>query len=348
MNKVFIKIEVFFLRLRHLWFRHFWMQAKNGAWGKISHGVKIFIKHNFFDCPYLAVIETGNTCNLSCPTCTTPRHLLGRPPQIMKLAEFQEIIDKIKDFVYVVFLYNTNEPLLNPEIAEMADYCQNNHLYSVISTNATLLDAKKSDEILSSGLDEILLCFDGTTKESYEPFRTGAKFETVLQNIKYFCAEKKRRGLIKPFIELQFILTKLNQDEVAAVKQLAKELKVDRLKIKSFALCEYAYSPQEIKELSEKFLPTAKEYDYKIIFKQEGGKLVLRHPKPRCAMAKSQLAVLVDGRVVMCCYDIKGEYVYGNLFKQDFRDAWFNPEVKIRRNRAFKKEFPLCKICGEY
>jgi MoaA/NifB/PqqE/SkfB family radical SAM enzyme len=37
-----------------------------------------------------------------------------------------------------------------------------------ISTNATLLDEKKSQAILDSGLDTILIAVDGASKEVYE------------------------------------------------------------------------------------------------------------------------------------------------------------------------------------
>ena len=90
---------------------------------------------------------------------------------------------------------------------------------------------------------------------------------------------KETIGQRKPFVELQFILTKLNQNEVKDVKKLADSLGVDRLRIKSFALSEYAYSKEEIKILSEKFLPDVPEYAPKIRYEKRARILKIKNKK---------------------------------------------------------------------
>ena len=284
----------------------------------------VAFRHKFFNYPYLGLIETTNVCNLNCPTCTTPRHLLGRMPKIMTTDEFRRIISQIKDYVHVVLLYDTNEPLTNPNIADMIRYCDKSNLFTSISTNAALFNKEKTDEILNAGLDEILLCMDGMSKESYEPFRLGAKFEEVRDNIRYFCEEKRKRHLARPYLELQFILTKLNQHEIPQIKEFAKELGVDRLRIKSLAIGDYAYSKEELKVLSEKFLPTTEEYKNKIIYdKKEDGTIAIRRQRGapwQCKQAKTQVCVLADGRMSICCYDIAGRHIYGDLHAEQMKE----------------------------
>ena len=46
-----------------------------------------------------------------------------------------------------------------------------------MSTNATLLDDKRADMLFDSGLDYLILAFDGATKETYQKYRVGAEFE---------------------------------------------------------------------------------------------------------------------------------------------------------------------------
>lgn len=327
------------------------MQIASGRFLKPLHYLKILFLHKFLGYPYLAVIETTNTCNINCPTCPTPRHKLGRNPRIMTLDEFKKIIDNIKDSAHIVLLYNTNEPLLHPNLTEMIKYCDKNNLYTMISTNSTLLNKEKADELLNAGLDEILLCLDGTSKTSYEEFRKGANFETVAKNINYFCKEKQRRNIVRPYVELQFILHKLNQEQIPEIKKWAKIWKVDRLHIKSFSLCEYAYSRDEIKNLSEKFLPQKtnnKQYNSKIIFERQGEELRLQRKNKNCSLAKNQAVILADGNLVMCCYDIKGQFSYGSVLEQSLKKIWFDDQNRRRRKLAEEKTYPLCKICGEY
>ncbi len=327
------------------------LQIETGKPGKFFHWIKSIIKNKLFGYPYLAIVETGNICNIHCATCPTPHERLGRPKENMSLENLKKIIDNIKDDVHVVLLYNTNEPLLNPNLGEMIAYANGKNLYTMISTNATLLDAKRRDEIFKSGLDEILVCLDGTTKESYEAFRVGANFETVKQNIADLCREKKEKGYKKPFIELQFILNRLNQDEVPEIQRLSAEWGVDRLHIKSFALGEYIYSKEEIRAMGEKFLPTTEKYGKVTYNKSDQGIISMRRKREKnwyCRLARDHAVVLVDGRLAMCCYDIKGEYVYGNLLEKNLKEIWFSEEVKKRRKAAEEGRYPLCNVCGEY
>lgn len=340
-----------FSKIKYIFYRHFWMQILSGRLLKSLHYIKIILRHNFDDAPYLAIIETTNTCNLDCPTCPTPRHKLSRNPQVMNFDNFKKIIDNIKNHAHIILLYNTNEPLLHPELPKMIKYCDDNNLYTMISTNATLLNKEKTKELLDAGLDEILLCLDGTSKKVYEEFRKGANFETVAKNINHFCKEKQKCELDRPYIELQFILNRLNQDQISEIKKWAKIWNVNRLRIKSFTLCEYAYSTEERKILYEKFLTTKKRddgYEKKNIFEKKGDSFEIKRKSQDCNLAKVQIAVLVDGSMVMCCYDIKGNYVYGNLLNQTFEEIWFDEKNIKRRKLAINKKFPLCKICGEY
>ncbi|MFH1523298.1 MAG: radical SAM protein [Patescibacteria group bacterium] len=332
-----------FKSLNYLFKRHVYNQVVTGKIGKFFHYTKIFLKNKFFDCPRLAMIEIGTTCNLRCPTCPTPRDLIGRSPNIMKIEEYKKIIEAVKNYVHVVLLYYSNEPLLNPGLAEMIQYADKKNLYTMISTNAMLLDNKKTDEILDAGLDEILLCLDGMTKEAYEPFRIGAKFETVVKNIKYFCEEKKRRKLVKPYIELQYIVTKLNQNQIPQVKDFVKKYNIDRLRIKSLAIGEYNYREETRKELVEKFLPTHE--DAKTRYKKEKGNIKHKSFSLQCGNAKNQIIILDKGQLIMCCYDVKGKYVYGNILESAFKDIWFSEDVKKRRKMARERKFPLCQKC---
>ena len=326
--------------------RHILYDVLNGNFSKPAHFVYCFIKSKIFDWPYLAMVETCSFCNLQCPTCTTPHDKIKRAKVAMSLENYKKIIDNIKGSISVVLPWFSNEPLVNPHLVEMIKYSHQNNLYTVISTNAVLLNDKKSRELLGSGLDEVLICLDGLTKESYEAFRKGAVFEEVMKNIKNFCEIKKQSGRRKPFVELQFILTKLNQNEIEGVKKLADLLGVDRLRIKSFALSEYAYSKEEIKNLSDKFLPDHPEYASKIRYEKKDGNFEIKNRKKICNLPSSNIVVLVDGRVSMCCYDINGQYVYGNVLDRPLKYFWHLPEVRDKRNKSKRREYPLCKVCA--
>lgn len=313
---------------------------------KPIHFLIIALRHKFLGYPYSAIIETGNYCNLQCPTCPTPQKMIHRKKELMSFDNFKKVIDNIKDLVYVVHLYFSNAPLLNPDIFRMARYAHENNLFTSISTSATLLNEEKTKELFESGLDEIILCLDGVTKESYEPFRVGANFEKVFQNIKYICQQKQILKLKKPFIELQFILNKLNYHEVEDIKKIAKDFKVDRLRIKTISLGRYAYSEDEIENLSNQFFPDNERFQGKVRYKKEGKRLLIKNPPKRCLMVKSQVVILVNGDMTICCYDLNGEYIFDNILNQKLRNIWFSKNAKRIRKLAQERRYPLCKVCS--
>lgn len=338
-----------FKYLPYLIERHLINQVLSGRFLKPWHALMIKVKSAVLKTPRVAIIETGIFCNLRCATCPTPHHKITREKRNMTFDEFKEIIEKISPYCHVVLLYNSNEPLLHPDLDKMIAYADKKNLYTMISTNATLLNQEMTDKILKSGLDEILVCLDGMSAGTYEPFRCGADFETVKKNIENFCKEKKKRKQARPFVELQYILTKLNQHEVPLIEKFVKDNGINRLHIKSLCISGVAYSREEMKELSAKFLPEKEgSRESKIRYEKEldGSISIIRPANWICPLIGSQLMILADGSISMCCHDIQGQYLYGNLLHDNFLTVWNSEKEKSLRIKALKGELPLCKICG--
>ena len=147
--------------------------------------------------PQCIDIETAAICDLACPHCF--REHLITPDKIMSMKLYEKIMLQIKSLEIPSLKLNwRGEPLLNPNLIEMIDLAKKNGVLDVsINTNATTLDARKSNEILDSGLDQIIFSFDGGTKKTYEKLRPGRfkknLFSDVYENIKNFCLLKKEK-----------------------------------------------------------------------------------------------------------------------------------------------------------
>jgi radical SAM protein with 4Fe4S-binding SPASM domain len=344
MQKFIKKIKYFISVFR--WFA--WNNLLAGEWRKVLHLAKSLFKHLALKTPFAVIIETSNTCNFHCPTCPTPHKKIyeRRMPQYMDLDAYKKIIDNIKEYVHIVYVYNSNEPLLHPQIVDMIKYASANNLHTMISTNSSLLDKDKTEELLGSGLGEIRFALDSLNKEAFEAFRAGGNFETVKGNIEYFCRRKAERGIKRPITTLQFILNKLNQDEVPAIKEFAKANHIDKLYIKPFILSGYAYTEDEAARLSEQFFADKDVEDEHIVYKKEDQSLKPKMIYNDCKAAGQVFTVLADGRAVMCCFDLYGDYVYGDMDKIKLDELW-NSEQAVRiRERALKRQLPLCKECG--
>lgn len=69
-------------------------------------------------------------------------------------------------------------------------------------------------------------------------------------------------------------------------------------------------------------------------------------PNP-CFVAQNDFTILVDGSVVICGNDFRGEHIFGNLNESSVVEIWNNPEYKEARRQVRKGNFELdlCKRC---
>lgn len=179
--------------------------------------------------PVTLIVENTSKCNLKCPMC--PREFGYYPPADFDFGLFKSIIDEISDQTELVFPWGGGEPLLNPDLFKMVRYCKDAGIYTVVSTNATLLNEDRSRRLIESGLDNLIIAFDGTTPEVYEEYRKGAKFEKVRQNILRFLEIKKETGT-GMFVVLQMVRLPHNQHQVRDFQKIWDIEGVDEVRIK--------------------------------------------------------------------------------------------------------------------
>ena len=182
---------------------------------------------------YIALsIEPTNSCNLSCIECPTGTNGLKRKSGNISKDLFLKILEeKSKDLIYLNF-YFQGEPFLNKQTVELIRMASLKKIYTSTSTNAQLIDSVLAKEIVSSGLDRIIISIDGTSQEVYQKYRVGGCLEKVIQATQYLVEEKQKQKS-KISIVFQFLVFKHNEHQLGEIKSLAKQLSVDKLEIKS-------------------------------------------------------------------------------------------------------------------
>ncbi len=176
--------------------------------------------------PFTVQIETAMACNLRCPMCPvhdSKIHMDGRHAGIMKLETYKEILRQISDKSRMIGLTIMGEPLINKHIAEFVRLGKEAGHSMGLTTNATLLDAEMSEKLLSAGLDNLTVSFDGANKETFERIRIGAKYESVIANVKtYF--ETRNRVNPKSKIHLNCILSDLTRTQQDSFRTMWKDI----------------------------------------------------------------------------------------------------------------------------
>jgi MoaA/NifB/PqqE/SkfB family radical SAM enzyme len=100
-----------------------------------------------------------------------------------------------------------------------------------LSTSGTRLDGSTGAEMIASGLDYLIVAFDGATPRTYEKYRKGASFHQVKDNVERFLALKTSTQS-RIHVTLQMILLNGTRKEVSAFKQLWTRPGVDQVRLR--------------------------------------------------------------------------------------------------------------------
>jgi radical SAM protein with 4Fe4S-binding SPASM domain len=169
--------------------KHHAMRAWNRAkllWGYLRR------KQVLRALPVEYIVETTAKCNLYCPMC--PRETHKQPKEDMTDSVFERLVQEAGSTGEHMMLIGLGEPLLDDKIFDRIEYCEQHNVSTLLSTNGTLLDEEAAAKLLDTPLAHVTLSFDGSTKESFEYYRKGAKFERVRDNFVRFAKMKHERG----------------------------------------------------------------------------------------------------------------------------------------------------------
>jgi radical SAM protein with 4Fe4S-binding SPASM domain len=142
--------------------------------------------------PVEYIVETTAKCNLYCPMC--PRETHKQPKEDMTDEVFERLVKGSAATAEHMMLIGLGEPFMDAKIFDRIEYCERHGVSTLLSTNGTLLDEKAAARLLESPLAHITLSFDGASKETFEHYRKGARFEKVRDNFVRFARMKRERG----------------------------------------------------------------------------------------------------------------------------------------------------------
>lgn len=291
--------------------------------------------------PVSVSFEPTTSCNLRCPECPSGLRAFSRPTGMLQKDFFSETIDQLsKDLMYLVF-YFQGEPYLNPDFLNMVQYASSKKIYTATSTNAHYLNDAVAKRTVESGLDRLIISIDGTTQETYQQYRVGGKLSKVLEGAANIVKWKKELKSKTPFVIFQFLVVRHNQHQIAEVQQLAKEIGVDQVRLKTAQVYDYENDPN-------KLIPTLSKYSrYK---KDANGKMKFKgNNQNHCWRLWHDPVITWDGNIVPCCFDKDAQHRFGNLKQQTFREIWSNKNYQEFRGKILqgRSNIDICANCSE-
>lgn len=290
-----------------------WNRAKL-LWGYLRRHSKL----NALPVEY--IVETTAKCNLYCPMC--PRENHPQPKEDMAAEIFDRLVAETGRSAEHMMLIGLGEPFLDPAIFERIEYCARHKISTLLSTNGTLLDEQMADRLLRGPLEHVTLSFDGATKESFEFYRKGARFEKVRDNFVRFCRMKKERGS-RIEVVVQMVRMERNAGEVQEFMRFWRAVPgVDQVRIKE---------------------------DETNLMRPGAGHDPSDWKHPCHYLWRGPMYVKHNGDVYPCCqsYMLDGQPV-GTLASQSIGKIWNSEEMqRMRRLHAERRagEIDVCSRC---
>ncbi|MCF7916161.1 MAG: radical SAM protein [Candidatus Omnitrophica bacterium] len=300
--------------------------------------------------PLNILIEPTGRCNYRCLKCEMfskkyrDEEVLNKNKNMPK-KYYKKIIDELGDSLLTLRLWHYGEPLLNPDIFWMVEYAKRKSIIVAISSNLSLLRKEKPRKLIASGLDYLIVSFDGASERSYNLYHRKDNFNQVAENIIKLVKLKKELKSLTPFIELQFIMMKENEKEITRMKNLAKEWGVNKLTFLKLDVQNINFDKIEGFNSKKDILPANKNYWLDL----EGA-----NQNNFCKIPWEETLIRYSGIVLPCAVDLSQEYRMGRLFGENyylgFNRLWNNHNYRTFRKTVSKhdKSCPeICRNCGK-
>lgn len=314
--------------------------------------------------------EITRRCNLKCVHCRSSSELAVEGHPDFSLDQAKAVMDDIASYASPVLVLSGGEPLLRPDVFDIASYGTQKGLRMCLATNGTLVTPETCRGIKESGIKMVSMSIDGSNAATHDNFRNqeGA-FEGTMNAVRLFNEQKI------PFL-INSSFTMRNREEIPDIYRMVKKLGATAWYMFMIVptgrgeevmdeliptevydeILEWHYETEK-KEDELLMRPTCAPHYYRIIrekAKEEGEKVQRRNLKFSTGGSKGCLAgqliclIDVDGEVQPCSYFPLSA---GNIFKIPFKQIWEDSELfnQLRDFKSYKDNCGKCEyinVCG--
>lgn len=165
----------------------------------------------------LVAWELTRNCNLNCIHCRAAADKGPHEGELDTQACF-DVLDEIRIVGKSVVILTGGEPLLRPDIFDIARYGNAKGLRMVMATNGTLITEENAKEMVASGIQRVSVSLDGVSAQTHDRFRkVEGAFDGALQGIAWI----KKAGLD---FQINTTITQQNFAELPRIQDMAVEL----------------------------------------------------------------------------------------------------------------------------
>jgi len=311
--------------------------------------------------------EVTRSCNLNCIHCRAAANC-GPYPGELSTGKCFQLIDEIAAMSSPVIILTGGEPLLRPDIFEIAAYGTNKGLRMVLATNGTLVTPAVAKKMIQSGIKRVSISIDGKDAQSHDAFRQekGA-FAGAMAGIEAL----KAAGME---FQINTTITTANLKQIKDILELTKKLGAEAHHIfllvptgrgrdlaeQAITAAEYEetllWFNEESRDCSIQLKATCAPHYFRIMHQN---KIKGEEPKKKPVGHFHEMTRGCLGGITFCFISHVGqvqpcgylELNCGNVQKQSFADIWEDSEVfcNLRDYSKYGGKCGRCefiKVCG--
>lgn len=292
--------------------------------------------------PRKVTLELFEGCQLRCPLCPTgSRKRPGRFNGALSVHLARQVLDELGEHLEIVDFFNWGEPFLNPDACRIIRMFSERGIRTVVSSN--LQRIPDPQEIVDSGLSELIVSCHGMTQATYEKYMVGGVLQKTLDNLDRILVATGPNPAMK--IVLRFVVFAHNEHELilAQARYESSPVKVEASPMRIEMRDEILATPTQNLTVYGKWVPESSRY-------YDKDRLEARRAPIGCNLTFEETSIGVDGSVYPCCSCYDPDHRYGNLHDAGFEAVW-NGSAYAEARRVVSKlgetgqENVVCRTC---
>ncbi|GAB4532088.1 MAG: radical SAM protein [Anaerolineae bacterium] len=172
-------------------------------------------------------IEITSRCQMDCVFCAhrglKEQWVHGDLPWEL----YRDVIAPELHHFELVYLQGWGEPTLHPYLWDMLELARQAGCRTGFTTNGIRLTTDYAARLLDASVDILCISVAGASAETHEALRVGSRFEQLVTAIEAVTRLKAQNNSDRPWLELHFLMTRMNIHELPSFVELAAGLGVD-------------------------------------------------------------------------------------------------------------------------
>ena len=250
----------------------------------------------------------------------------------MKFEIYQKIIDEISIYrsqVKSIALFMDGDPTLHKDLIKFLIYAKQKKIKNIyLSSNMEFFSEKLINQIfenkLQGTLKFIIASLDGVSEKTHSSNRIGVDTKKAYENTNLLIKKRRENFSFYPWIFPRMLINETNKHEELDFYYYWKN-KADKVLRTTMHNWGGQIDDEKIHQNKESFSSI-------------------------CFFPFSQCFIQIDGKIRICCLDVDGKNLYGDIYNSSIKKIWQNQDFSNLRKNFLKKDqnkLPeICKKCS--